>query len=175
VDISPDTASWYEFEQFITEILERAPDVELTAAPEPYGADYGFDFAAVRDGRPLLIQVTLTTPQTSYRLEQMSIALKGAAERYQELHPDSEPTFVLTFPGVLAESKMNLAASSGLEVWDGPYLRGRARQVGVRVPPYIALERYGTAGLAVDTSSRYTDALLHPMTSTAFRSCHSRP
>ena len=91
MDISP-TARGYEFEQFVDEILERAPDIELAAAPSPYGPDYGFDFAAVRDGRPVLIDVKLTTPQTSYRLEQMNAGLKGAAERYKELHPGSEPT-----------------------------------------------------------------------------------
>jgi hypothetical protein len=160
VDISPDTARGYEFEQFVREILERAPDIGLTAEPRAYGPDYGFDYAAVRDGRPVLIQVKLTTPQTSHRLEQMNVALKSAAERYKELHPGPDPRLVLAFPGVLSESKRTLAARSRLEIWDGPYLRARAQQLDIQVPPYVALEPYETVG-PPDTEARYTHALLH--------------
>jgi len=55
-----------EFEQFVKDILERSQDIELTASPGPYGPDYGLDFVASRDGRPVLIQVKVTTPQTSH-------------------------------------------------------------------------------------------------------------
>jgi hypothetical protein len=64
---SPDMARGYEFEQFVKQILERAPDIELMTTPSPYGPDSGFDLSAVRDGRPLLVQAKVTTPQTSYR------------------------------------------------------------------------------------------------------------
>ena len=40
---SPDMARGYEFEQFVKEILERAPDIELMTTPSPYGPDSGFD------------------------------------------------------------------------------------------------------------------------------------
>jgi len=157
---SPDMARGYEFMQFVKEILERAPDIEVAVAPGPSGPDDGFDFAAVRDGRPLLVQVKLTTPQTSYRLEQMNAGLRDAAERYREQHPGPEPRLVLAFPGVLSESKMTLAARSRLEVWDGPYLRARARQLGIHVPPYVALEGSETVG-GLEAESQYTHALLY--------------
>jgi hypothetical protein len=143
---SADVPSGYEFEQFVKEILERAPDLELASDLNARFGDEGFDFAAVRDGRPLLIQVKRTTPQTSYRLEQMGADLRGAAERYWQLHPGSEPGLVVTFPGVLSESKQVLTARSRLEVWDGPHLRGRAQQLGVGVPPYVAFEGPEDAG-----------------------------
>src|SRR6266567_4633549 len=140
VRISPAAAPGYEFEQFVQEILERATDIEPATEPSPYGRDYGFDFVALRNGQPLLIQVKLTTPQTSHRLEQTNVQLQAAAERYKELNPGPEPKLVLAFPGVLSQSKMTLALRSRLEVWDGPYLRARARSLGISVPSYVALE-----------------------------------
>ena len=115
------------------------------ASPGPYGPDYGLDFVASRDGQPLLIQVKVTTPQTSHRLEEMRADLDRAAQRYQELHPDSKPVHVLAFPGVLSEAKRTLAVRSRLEIWDGPYLRDRAEREGTRVPPYVALGDPGTS------------------------------
>lgn len=156
---SPDAGRGYEFEQFVQEILERSSDIELAGAPSPYGADYGFDLAAVRNGRPVLIEAKLTTPQTSYRLEQMNSQLKAAAQRYKELHPGPEPELVLTFPGVLSQSKMTVALRSRLEIWDGPYLRARARTLGITVPPYIALESPVAIDWRDDDSS-YTHTLL---------------
>ena len=38
---------------------------------------------------------------------------------------------------MLAESKMLLALRSKLEIWDGPRLQSRARELGVPVPPYL--------------------------------------
>lgn len=149
-----------EFEQFVKEILERSPDIEVVATPGPYGPDYGFDLGAVRDGRPLLTQVKLTTPQTSHRLEQMNAALRDAADQYRQLHPGPEPRLVLAFPGVLAESKLALAARSRLEVWDGPYLRATARHLGIHVPPYVALEGSGPTG-QLDAESQPAHALLY--------------
>jgi hypothetical protein len=80
VYISADPARGFEFEQFVLEILERSSDIELTAAPSSYGRDYGFDLTAARNGMPLLIQVKLTTPQMSYRLEQINAVLNSASE-----------------------------------------------------------------------------------------------
>ena len=148
-----------EFEQFVKDILERSPDIELMASPGPYGPDYGLDFVASRDGRPLLIQVKVTTPQTSHRLEEMRADLDRAAQRYQELHPDSKPVHVMAFPGVLSEAKRTLAVRSRLEIWDGPYLRDRAEREGTRVPPYVALGNPGTS-TPIAAGTRYQYALL---------------
>ena len=148
-----------EFEQFVKDILERSPDIELTALPGPYGPDYGLDFVASRDGRPLLIQIKVTTPQTSYRLEEMRAALDRAAQRYQEMDPGSEPVSVLAFPGVLSAPKRTLAARSGLEIWDGPYLRATAQREGIRVPPYVALGDPDVSGPTA-AGARYAQALL---------------
>ena len=158
--ISPDAARGFEFEQFVQEILDRSSDIELTAAPNSYGTGYGLDFAAVRNGRPLLIQVKLTTPQTSYRLEQMNAVLKAAAERYKELDPGREPGLVLAIPGVLSQSKMTVALRSRLEIWDGPSLRARARPLGISVPPYVAFENLEALDWQ-DIGSQYTHALLY--------------
>ena len=148
-----------EFEQFVKDILERSQDIGLTASPGPYGPDYGLDFVASRDGRPVLIQVKVTTPQTSHRLEEMRAEVDRAAQRYQELDPGSEPVRVLAFPGVLSESKRTLAVRSGLEIWDGPYLRDRAEREGIGVPPYVALGDPGASGLTA-AGAGYRHALL---------------
>jgi hypothetical protein len=134
----PASARGYDFEQFVQQILERSPDMRLASAPSPYGGDYGFDFAAVRKGQTLLIEVKVTTPQTSHRLEQMSAQLRAAADQYTELQPGTEPRLVLAIPGVLAESKRTLALRSRLEIWDGPHLSSWAGELGVPVPPYVA-------------------------------------
>ena len=123
----------------------------MMATPGDYGPDGGFDFIAIRDGRPLLIKVNATTPQTSYRLEQMTAVLRDALKHYRELHPDVDPVPVLAFPGVVAGSKTNLAARAGLEIWDGPYLRGRAWQLNVYVPPFVAYKR--PSGLDYDRTA----------------------
>lgn len=157
---SADGPRGYEFEQFVKEILERSPDVELASDLSARFGDEGFDFTAVRDGRPLLIQVKLTTPQTSYRLEQMDAELRAATERYRQLHPGSEPSPVAAFPGVLSESKQAVAAKSRLEVWDGPHLRARAQQVRVEVPPYVASEGPEGAGW-LDAGYPYEHAWLY--------------
>lgn len=160
VRISPDVARGFEFEQFVQEIVDRSSDIELTTAARSHGADYGSDFVAVRSGRPLLIQVKLTTPQTSYRLEQLKDLLKSAAERYKELNHGREPGLVLAIPGVLSQSKMAVALRSRLEVWDGPNLRARARSLGISVPPYVGF--HGLEALEQpDLGSQYTHAMLH--------------
>ena len=157
---SPDMARGYEFEQFVSEILEHDPDIELMTTPNPYGPDAGFDLSAVRDGHPLLVQVKVTTPQTSYRFEQMIAVLREAAERYRELHPGIEPELVLAFPGVLAKSKITRAIRSQLTVWDGPDLSVRARQFDIRVPPYVARHDSEIVD-ALGSESPYTHTLLH--------------
>lgn len=149
-----------EFEQFVKGVLERSTDIELTASPGTYGPDYGLDFVASRDGRPLLILVKVTTPQTSHRLEEMRTDLDRAAQWYQQLHPGAEPVHVLAFPGVLSESKRTLAARSRVEIWDGQYLRDRAERAGIGVPPYVALGADpGTSSLAA-TGTGYRHVLL---------------
>jgi hypothetical protein len=164
--MSHGTARGLEFEQFVKEILERSPDIELTASPRTYGPDYGLDFVAARDGRPVLIQVKVTTPQTSHRLEEMRAALDNAARLYQGLDPGSEPVLVLAFPGVLSESKRTHAARSRLEVWDGPYLRARAQREGIRVPPYVALGDSDASGRPA-AETHYTHALLNRLSEIA--------
>jgi hypothetical protein len=67
---------------------------------------------------------------------------------------------VLAFPGVLAKSKMTRAIRSQLTVWDGPYLRARARQFDIRVPPYVASEDFEAVDVLTSESS-YTHALLY--------------
>lgn len=150
MESSYDFAARYEFERFLGQILQRTETVEVTTTPTDRSSDGGFDFIAIRDGRPLVIRANATTPQTSYRLEQAAAALLDAVRHYRELHLDQDPVPVLAFPGVVSRSKANLVASAGLEVWDGPYLRRHAWQLDVPVPPFIAHEH--TSGLDYDRS-----------------------
>lgn len=137
-------ATGIAFELFVTEVLRRDPETELVSASlldrAPYEtADYGIDFVAVRRGRTLLIEAKAATPQTSRRLAEQSRQLQGAARVYMEQHPGGlEPGLVLTFPGVLPQSKRAAAAQQSLEIWDGPYLRSAAERLDISVPPGIA-------------------------------------
>lgn len=152
------------FELFVMEILERDPEIELVAASPPYGAaygsaDYGSDFVAMRKGRPLLVEAKNTTPQTSYRLEQLNLQMQGAGKRYAERHDGQWPGLVLACAGVLSRSKMTTAFRSHLEIWDGPYLRTRARQLHIDIPSGVAFDDSKTASV-VDAEPEYTHALL---------------
>jgi hypothetical protein len=137
--ITPLRMSGQLFEGFVLEILRRDLGIELGGSSVQGRPDMGFDVAAERGGEQLLIEVKLTTPQTSYRLEQMAAQLRAAADAHAQRFPGSHPRLVLVIPGVLAETKRVKALKMGLEVWDGPYLRAKARELGVEVPPGIEL------------------------------------
>jgi Holliday junction resolvase len=64
-----------EFEAFVRRIIEAEPDVDIVRAPR--SQDHGVDIAARYDGRLLLVEVKLATPQTSYRLEQAIQQFRG--------------------------------------------------------------------------------------------------
>lgn len=160
----------HEFERFLGQILERSATLEMTATPGRNDLDSGFDFIADHDGRILLIQAKLTTPQTSYRLEQMIAVLRDATRSYQELHPELAPVPVLAVPGVLSRPKTSLAEKTGLEVWDGPYLRNLAWRLNLHVPPFVAYEPspdldYDRAAAPGDTETRYTYTLIDRLAS----------
>lgn len=137
-------ASGVAFEVFVTEILSRDPEIELVSAsllggPIRENAAYGTSFVAVRRGRSLLVEARAVTPQTSRRLEEQRRQLQDAARVYMERHPhDLEPLLVLACPGVLRQSNRAADVQQSLEIWDGPYLRDKAEQLEVDVPPGIA-------------------------------------
>ncbi len=63
---------WWEFEQFVRQILRHTPGIRIpdradTLFSTRTGKDLGFDIEAVRDGRPLLVEIEAQTPQTSVR------------------------------------------------------------------------------------------------------------
>jgi hypothetical protein len=80
---------WWEFEQFVREILRHTPGVEIlddseaalfSAAPfcmerpdEPEGLfpAQGFDIEALRDDRALLVEIKTQTPQITARLDDL--------------------------------------------------------------------------------------------------------
>ncbi len=69
----PEPSPWWEFEQFVQEILQRTPGISIPDRAEslfssPTRKDRGFDIEAMRDGRPLLVEIKSQTPQTSARL-----------------------------------------------------------------------------------------------------------
>jgi hypothetical protein len=106
------------FEQFVLRILEHDPEIGL-AAGMSYGP-HGFDFAARRNGKPLLVEVEQTTPQTARRIKQLGDQLKSAAARYAKLHQEAVPEPALACAGVLSEPIRYRAARSGLHLWDRP-------------------------------------------------------
>ncbi len=132
------------FELFVGEILRRDREIELVSASLLGGAayqagDYGIDFVALRGRRTLLVEAKATTPQTRGRLAELSRRLQTAGQAYMGQHPDElEPTLVLACPGVLPQSKMAVAAQDRLVIWDGPYLRAKAGQLNIKVPPGVA-------------------------------------
>ena len=89
------------FEQFVLRILEHDPEIEL-AAGMSYGP-HGFDFAARRNGKPLLVDAKQTTPQTARRIKQLGDQLKSAAVRYAKLYQEAVPDLALACARVLSE------------------------------------------------------------------------
>lgn len=86
-DESP--SQWWEFEQFVLQILENAPGIwvqAFEAAPFPTRSwkDMGFDVEARRDDRVLLVEIKTQTPQTDARLKDMATQLLAAAVRYEK-------------------------------------------------------------------------------------------
>lgn len=134
------SARGYEFEHFVLKILERSPEFEFpsTALSQPYGPDGGFDMAAKRNGRVVLIEVKLTTPQTAKRIHDAVAQLEAAADRYVEAHGGDRPELIMAFPGVLSREKEAIALSGSLTIWDGRYLDAEAHRLGIKAPPYLA-------------------------------------
>jgi len=141
----PEASHWWEFEQFVREILERTPGIRIiggsdSLVPAGAGKDLGFDIEAERSGRPLLIEIKSQTPQTSARLRELSSQLSAAADRYMRTagggrHPD----LLAAVPGVLSRTKRATAAlPRDMEIWDGRDLQRYARALGVRVPVFVA-------------------------------------
>ena len=62
------------FEQFVLRILDHDPEIELAAGMSC--GPHGFDFAARRNGKPLLVEAKQTTPQTARRIKQLGDHLK---------------------------------------------------------------------------------------------------
>jgi hypothetical protein len=147
------------FELFVFRMLEQDPEVELTAGSAPYGPSQVFDFAGRRNGKPLLVEVKQTTPQTAIRLMQIASQLKFAATEYAKLYPGEAPELILACAGVLSEPMRDRAAQLGLLLWDGPYLGSWALRLGVKVPPYIA-SGYPDAGIHADAVSQYAHSLI---------------
>jgi hypothetical protein len=151
-----------EFELFMMGILDHDREIELVAASlwdgvSPKSPDHEADFVAVRRGRPLLVEVKLTTPQTSHRLEQQIHQIQDAGRSYMARHSDGQPPgLVLAVPGVLPESKRAKAARANVETWDGPYLRARAQEVGVEVPSGVA---FGGDGLGLEAEPELVSRL----------------
>lgn len=137
---------WWEFEQFVREILQRTPDIRIADPTDPLLStgtrkDLGFDIEAVRDGRPLLVEIKAQTPQTSARLSDLTSQLRVAAAKHVRTTGWSVPPDLLAvFPGVLSQRKQESSRKEEVEVWDGRDLQRRARQFGIRVPTFVAAD-----------------------------------
>jgi hypothetical protein len=93
---------------------------------------------AKREGRMVLIEVKVPTPQTTTRIQGAVAQLEAAADRYAETHGGDRPELILAFPGVLSREKEAMTVSGGLTIWDGRYLNAEARRLGVKAPLYLA-------------------------------------
>jgi hypothetical protein len=127
-----------EFDSFLLEIMERAPNIELASIPRSL-----FDLQAWRDGGALHVITMVTTPQTYARLNILAkrldewIKLSQSLALARSFALGHDRTYVLAVPGLLPRSKMTDAIWSRVEVWDGPYLHDWASQLSVPVPPFI--------------------------------------
>jgi hypothetical protein len=146
-----------EFEQFVLEILKRSPDFEPPVTVSSYGRDLGFDMAASRDGRTLLIEAMVITPQTTVRLREAIAQLEAGANQYVQSHDDADPELILAFPGALSHKKWAMAHDSALTVWDGSRLRSMAEPLGISVPAYVAPV---TTAQWPDSDTAYAHALI---------------
>jgi hypothetical protein len=162
-DESP--SQWWEFEQFVLQILQHSPDIwvqvyEDASFPRRSWNDMGFDVEARRDDQVLLVKIKTQTPQTDARLKDMATQLVAAAVKYEKaarklsdrVLPDFDlPTtldkespdlhgleLLAIFPGVLSRSKTAIFQQAGIEVWDGRYLRRQGRRLGIQVPSFVA-------------------------------------
>lgn len=140
----PEPSRWWEFEQFVREILRRTPGISIPDRADSLFStrtmkDLGFDIEAVRDGRPLLVEIKSQTPQTSARLNDMTRQLRTAAAKYvNAAGRGARPQLLAVFPGVLSRSKRESSQHDEVEIWDGRDLQRRARQLGIRVPAFVA-------------------------------------
>jgi hypothetical protein len=142
----PERSPWWEFEQFVREILRRTPGVEVIDEPGAFPStgfrkDAGFDIEALRYGRPLLVEIKTQTPQTSARLNDLTSQLWAAVGRYRHrVGRGVRPELLFVFPGVISRSKRSSTEQGAvqIEIWDGRDLRRRARESSVPVPDFVA-------------------------------------
>src|SRR5260221_8867883 len=133
----PERSRWWEFEQFVREILRRTPGIRIadradTLFSAPTRKDLGFDIEAVRDGRPLLVEIKAQTPQTNVRLSDLTSQLRAAADKYvRAAGPGARPELLAVFPGVLSRTKRESSRHDNVEIWDGRDLQRLARQLGI--------------------------------------------
>lgn len=141
----PESGRWWEFEQFVREILQGTPGIEIPDRahdifPAAHRKELGFDIEAVRDHRPLLVEIKSQTPQTGARLSDILSQMREGAARYEKLAgPRVRPQLLAVFPGVLSPRKRVLSRQDDVEIWDGRHLRRRAHQLGLRVPAFVAV------------------------------------
>lgn len=133
----PTSGRAWEFEDFVRRLIAAAPRAELIDG-DPLPDDRGIDVIAQIDGTPLLAEVKSSTPQTSARLRATIDQLRHYAQDYKEARPTAaQPRLVLAFPGVVSPRK-TAHIPPDVELWDGQYLRGEARRLGVDYPEYLA-------------------------------------
>ena len=158
-DIPNDPAQWYEFRTFVLQVLRRTWGAEPRWISDPAHRlahdEQGPDLVLDRDGRPVLVNIKLQTPQTSSRL--LSIAKEAVihGSEYRRFHPDgAQPALMVTFPGVLSATRTSLLSGVRLEIWDGAQLRAKANEYGIAVPPYVAHEA-SVSGFLTDAGSNW--------------------
>ena len=159
----PEPSRWWEFEQFVREILRRTPGISIPGRadslfPSPARKDLGFDIEAVRDGRPLLVEIKSQTPQTSARLTEMTHQLRAAAKSVIATDPGMRPELLAVFPGPVSRSKQEFARQDRVEIWDGRELRRRARRSVFMYQPLLPPSKAKSAP-KIENRPRLTERL----------------
>jgi len=101
---------------------------------------HGFDFAARRNGKLLLVDAKQTTPQTARRIKQLGDQLKPAAARYAQLHQEAVPEFALACAGVLSKPIRDRAAGRGCTCGTDPWIQAKKGLAG-RIPGAVRIRQ----------------------------------
>lgn len=137
------SARWFEFRSFALAVLQRTLDERSQYAPheDSLRAGAGADTLIRSDGRHILVQVKLETPQTVPRLRDAAEELAQHRVTYTEQQVNyNAPGALLVFPGVLAQSRMSLLRGDEIDIWDGNRLTAAAHELGVTPPSYVVAD-----------------------------------
>lgn len=125
------TGEGFSEREFSLLVEEALPNILGTTSLEP-GASlkgvYQLDFLAVHpDGTPVIVELKITTPVTSARLDRVAARLRSYAEAFEASTGGHMPQLVLVVSGSLTPEQVERLRRDGIDrVVDGPELRDAA-------------------------------------------------